>query len=175
MARADRVDQARRAARVLPWWQPWAAVAGFAALVHFAWEMLQVPYFRDMPTAPHWQAVRTCAVATVGDVVLTLVAYGAVAAVAGSRVWLGRPGAVRMAGYLLVGIVVTASAEYLSVHVLGRWAYRPGAPTVLGLGLTPLLQWILLPPLTLWLARGHLGWTPYHPDTPLTPELEISR
>ena len=76
---------------------------------------------------------------------------------------------------VVVDIVVTASVEYLSVHVLGRWAYRPGAPTVLGLGLTPLLQWILLPPLTLWLARRHLGWTPYHADTPLTPEMEISR
>ena len=117
------------AGRAVPWWQPWAALALFAFLLHFAWEMLQAPAYRAMPDARHWDAVQICLLATVGDVVLTLVAYAVIVAATRRRWWLG-------------------------------------TPTLFGVGITPLLQWLLLPPLTLWLARQHLGWTPTQPLHP---------
>jgi len=58
------------------------------------------------------------------------------------------------------GLVVTAALEMCNVYVLHRWAYGVEMPRVFGVGITPLLQWLLLPPATLWLARRHLGWTP---------------
>ena len=149
--------------RAAPWWQPWAALAMFAFLLHFAWEMLQVPAYRAMPDARHWDAVQTCLRATVGDVVLTLVAYSSVAAASRRRWWLGTPTAGTITGFVALGLVITIVVEALSVYVLRRWAYAPGSPTILGIGITPLLQWTVLPPLTLWLARRHLGWTSTYP------------
>ena len=35
---------------------PAVNVALFAFLLNYPWEFLQVPLFRDMPTAPHWEA-----------------------------------------------------------------------------------------------------------------------
>ncbi len=47
--------------------------------------------------------------------------------------------------------------EFVNVYWLGRWAYAERMPLVLGVGVTPLLQWVLVPPLPLWLARRYLG------------------
>jgi hypothetical protein len=31
-------------------------------------------------------------------------------------------------------------------------------PVVLGIGIAPMLQWIVIPPVVLWLAARHLGF-----------------
>lgn len=144
----------------LPLWQPWVAVGLFAFLLHFTWEMLQVPFYRDMPQAPHWAATLVCFKATLGDVVITEIAFGAVALASRHRAWLARPSTGRLVLYVGVGLVITAAVELLSVHVWERWAYAPNMPLVFGIGALPLLQWLLLPPLVLWFARRHLGWGP---------------
>ncbi len=138
-------------------WQPWAAVGGFALLLHFVWEMLQAPFFEDMATAPHWSAVLRCARASAGDVGIAWLAYAAAAWWAGRRSWLEEPGRTPFRIYLIVGLAVTVLLEWVNVYVRHTWAYADEMPLVLGIGLTPLLQWLLLPPLTLWLARRHLG------------------
>lgn len=143
--------------RSRPRWQPWAALALFAFLLNFAWEMLQAPLYRGMADAAHWAAVRTCTVATVGDVGILLVAYGLVAAVARQRWWAAMPTARRVAGFVAAGLVMTVALEALNVYVLERWAYGPRMPLLVGIGIAPVLQWLVLPPLTLWLARRHLG------------------
>ncbi len=57
----------------------------------------------------------------------------------------------------MTGLAVTVAPEWLNVHVWRRWAYGEDMPVVLGVGLTPLLLWVIVPLLTLWLARRHLG------------------
>ncbi len=138
-------------------WQPWAAVAGFAFLLHFVWETLQAPFFEGMAAAPHWRAVLRCARASAGDVVIAWLAYGAGAWWAGRRSWLADPGRIPFRIYMIVGLAITVFLEWVNVYVRHAWAYANGMPVLLGIGLTPLVQWLLLPPLTLWLARRHLG------------------
>lgn len=142
------------------WWQPWTALAAFGFLLHFVWEFLQVPLYRDMASMPHWEGIRTCTVATFGDVLILLPAYAVVALVARDRWWLRRRSAGAMAGFIAAGVVVTVMLEWLNVYVRGRWAYAPAMPLVLGVGLSPLAQWLVVPPVTLWLARRHLGGAP---------------
>lgn len=139
--------------------RPWGPIALFGFLLNFAWEMLQVPAFRGLAEAPHWDATLFCLRATVGDVVILLGAYGVVAVYTGpgSR-WIEEPSRERLLAFVATGVAATVVLEWLNVHVLGRWSYVEGLPTVGGVGLPPLLQWILLPPLALWLARRHLGF-----------------
>ena len=40
----------------------------FSFLLHFVWEMLQVPLYVEMANAAHWEATRVCLFATMGDV-----------------------------------------------------------------------------------------------------------
>lgn len=145
------------AARIGRQWQPWLALGGFALLDNFAWEMLQAPLYRGMPQAAHWAAVLECGQATLGDAVITLAAYAVAAPWGGGRGWIGNPRGKPFAVYLATGLATTSALEIWNVYGRGRWAYAVSMPLVLGIGLAPLLQWVLLPPLTLWLARRHLG------------------
>jgi len=59
-------------------------------------------------------------------------------------------------------------AERTSVSVRTR-ALLISLPFVLGIGIAPLVQWLVLPLLTLWLARRHLGAaTPHNLSFPRT-------
>lgn len=141
----------------LPRWQPWAALALFAFLLNFTWELLQVPFYRGMDEAPHWKATLSCLRASGGDVLIAGSAYGAVA-VASGRFWLARLTLRRVAAFIAAGLLITVAVELVSVHALGRWTYADGVPVVWGVGLPPLLQWTVLPPAFLWLTRRHFGW-----------------
>ncbi len=142
----------------LPLWQPWLALGLFAFLLHFVWELLQTPFYAQMGGARHWAAVLRCTRATGGDVLITWGAYAVAAVWVHSRLWLAslwrRDGLVV---FLLSGLAITVALEWLNVYVWRSWAYSGEMPVVLGIGLTPILQWLLVPPLTLWLARRHLG------------------
>src|SRR5437763_10508241 len=51
----------------------------FGFLLNFVWEMLQVPLFEGMKEKQHWEAVRACTIATLGDIAILLIAYWLVA------------------------------------------------------------------------------------------------
>jgi hypothetical protein len=55
-----------------------------------------------------------------------------------------------------LGAGFTVYSEHLNVVVRHAWAYAPAMPVLpgLGIGLAPLLQWLLVPPLALLWARG---------------------
>lgn len=139
-------------AHVLPRWQPWAALAAVSLPLHFAWELLQAPLYLPHERGGAW----LCAQASAGDVVITLLAYAGASWVAGTRAWIERQHATRVAAYLAIGLGVTVLLEFLSVYRWGRWAYRPNMPRLLGIGVAPLAQWIVVPVLTLWLAKPYL-------------------
>ena len=69
-------------------------IAVFAVLLNSPWEFLQVPFFNEMPSADHWEGVKACTRATLGDAGIMLIAYWAVAVRAG-RYWLLRPSPLR--------------------------------------------------------------------------------
>jgi hypothetical protein len=143
-----------------PPWQPWAAVAGFAFLLHFAWEMLQFPLYAGMAAARHDAATWTCVRATLGDVLIALLAFAAASVAARSRLWFRRRPGAALAVYLASGLGTTIVVEVLSVSYWRRWAYAPAMPMVLGVGLAPLAQWVVVPLLTVWLVRRHIGVPP---------------
>ncbi|MEW5926088.1 MAG: hypothetical protein AB1941_01245 [Gemmatimonadota bacterium] len=136
---------------------PEVNVAIFAFLLNFVWEFWQVPFFEGMAAAPHWDAVRLCTRATLGDAGIALVGFWAVAA-ARSRAWILRPTWGEVAGFTAVGVAITFAVEWLATEVWGRWAYAESMPTLplLGTGILPLLQWMVLPPLVVWFVHRQL-------------------
>ncbi len=131
--------------------------AFYALLVHFFWEMMQTPFFQEMPAMAHWPATLFCLRATVGDVAITLVAYLMVAVVERDRGWFIEPVKGAVALYLGVGLVLTAGLEVHAVYWAHRWAYSPVMPIVpgLGIGLVPVVQWIVVPMVVLFVVRRH--------------------
>ena len=142
-------------------WLPEFNVAVFAFLLNFPWEFLQVPLFADMAGAPHWTAIKRCAIATLGDIAIMLIAYWFVAAVAGSRHWIAGPKAAHLAMFVGAGVAITVVIEWLALRGrwLDGWGYSSLMPVVpgLGIGLSPLVQWLVLPPLAVWFVRRRLA------------------
>ena len=133
-------------------------MGGFSFGAHFVWEFLHAPLYRGLAEGSHVDRIRCCLLATLGDVVIALVAYGAIALVMRDRFWLAPSRGSRGAelGYVTLGVAITVAMELLSVAVWRRWAYTDAMPTIGGVGLSPLLQWLAAPPLVLWLAGRHL-------------------
>ena len=117
---------------------------------HFVWEFLQVPTYEGMATLPHWEGIKVCTAATVGDIGIALVAFWATAAVSRSRQWIVFPGPWQLMLFVAVGTVFTVGLEFYYIEVSGRWSYSELMPRVppFGTGLAPLLQWIVVPLLT---------------------------
>ena len=130
-------------------------VAVFALLLNYPWELLQVPFFLGMAGAPHWDAILFCSRAALGDAAIALVAFTLVAVPARSRRWILRPTPPRILGFVATGLLITLAFEWIATDVLDRWQYAPAMPRlpVVGTGVLPFIQWILLPPLVLWFAR----------------------
>jgi hypothetical protein len=124
-------------------------------LLHLAWENWQILFYEGMAEAPHAQAVWTCTLASFGDANIAFVAYGAAALRARSWTWLNSPGKRPVTTYLLSGISITVVLEYLATEVWQRWAYSEWMPVVpvLGTGLAPILQWVVIPLLSLSATR----------------------
>ena len=129
----------------------------FALLLNFPWEVLQAPLFEGMATAPHSAVVGACLQATLGDAVIMLLAHASVAAVTWRRRWLLVPSRCEVAGFIVVGVAMTAVIEWLATrgHWAQTWAYSAEMPVIPGIeiGLSPLLQWVIVPPMALWFVR----------------------
>ena len=117
--------------------------------------MLQVPFYQDMADNRHAQVVWTCTQATFGDANIALVAYLIASLTARSLAWLYPVSRRTLLVYLMVGLLITVFFEYLATEVLDRWTYSAQMPTLplIGTGLLPILQWLVVPLLSLRMTQ----------------------
>ncbi len=123
---------------------------------NLAWEFAHLPLYTIWQTASGGQIVYAAVHCWLGDLLIAAACLG-VAVLTTNRSW-------PTGGYLRAAIAATALGvastivlEWVNVDVLNDWAYAPSMPTlpILGTGLSPLLQWLVLPPLAFVLARPH--------------------
>jgi hypothetical protein len=132
--------------------------AVFFAL-NLAWESLQIPLYTTWSERwPHVvSAVLHC---TVGDLLIGAVVLAFALAIAGRRWPAERPARRRIAVLTtLAGVAYTVFSEWLNVDIRQSWAYSGLMPRLppLGTGLTPVLQWLVLPPLALHVVLRDRG------------------
>lgn len=130
-----------------------------SVVLHLAWEVVQLPLYTILsdPISKRAFAVLHC---TIGDLMIAGLALLLALALA-ARVDWPRDGARTVWLLLLfVGAGYTIYSEWLNVNVRGSWAYAPLMPTlpILGTGLSPLLQWIVIPTAALGFAIGRAPW-----------------
>jgi hypothetical protein len=125
-----------------------ASTIGYWALLsvgyHLGWEILQLPLYTiwrsDLATIVF--AVAHC---TAGDVLIAVSTYAFGAAVARTWQWPMRRPIPGLASVLVAGVAYAALSEWLNVSVRGSWEYAEAMPVIAGIGLSPLLQWALVP------------------------------
>ncbi len=128
-------------------------VPGFG--LSLVWEVLQSPCYTDTFTSPWITVVLNRLHCAGGDAGILLAAFWIVALRWG-RFWIRLPHWASYMTFLALGVGYTAGSEYVNVFVRQSWAYSRWMPTVAGIGLVPLLQWVVVPSVSVQLARGGL-------------------
>jgi hypothetical protein len=129
------------------------------AAANLAWEVAQLPLYPIWAEEPPGSVLYAVAHCTAGDVLIAGSALLLAMCLAAPRGFPER-GLVRaVIVATLVGLAYTAFSEWLNTAVRASWAYAPSMPIVpfIGVGLTPFLQWLLLPPAVLFIAFRRQG------------------
>jgi hypothetical protein len=129
----------------------WSALA---FVLNLAWEIAHVRLYTIWETADGAGVAWAVLHCSLGDVVIAFAMF-ALASIAlrsanwpVSRPWAG--GAIVMSG----AMAYTAWSEWHNVYRTGTWGYAESMPTIFGIGLSPLLQWLILPPLIIGAYRA---------------------
>lgn len=131
---------------------PWRPVRRYLAVMaagNLVWEIAHLPLYTIWLTGTVGEIAYAVLHCTGGDVLIATTTLGIALLLAGRR-WplLGRRKVVALT--ILFAVAYTVFSEWLNISVRGSWAYRDLMPRLppFGTGLTPLLQWIVLP----WIA-----------------------
>ena len=124
-----------------------------AFFLNFIWEIFQAPLY-----APHFAGVSAFIFvhlkASAGDVLLVFLIVILNALVFQDRFWFQALSAKKAASSVFLGFIIAVIVEKLAL-ASGRWAYNSLMPVIplFNVGLTPVLQMMILPILSLWIAR----------------------
>jgi hypothetical protein len=131
------------------------------ALTSLAWEILQLPLYTLWKSGTRAQIASAIAHCTAGDVLIAAAALSAAALAAGGPDWPLRRFAPVAAIAILIGVAYTICSEWFNVSVRGAWTYTDAMPTIplpgFAPGVSPVLQWLVVPAFAFWRARAGLG------------------
>ena len=132
----------------------WAALS---LLLNLAWEFAHLPLYtiwKDESAAGIAYAVMHC---TAGDALIAGATFLLTGAVLRDSDWVSsipwRGGAIAVS----LGLAYTVYSEWHNVYQVGAWAYSPAMPLVFGIGLSPLLQWLVIPVSMMFILRARAG------------------
>lgn len=118
-----------------------------AVLLNYPWERVQSSLYvgEDASNIVWW----LCLLASLADGLLVLLIYAVGRVALRRRDWFEQPGVLGYVFMLAVGLVISVSVEWITVYIAKWWTYAEQMPLVpgLGVGLAPLAQMLVLPPL----------------------------
>jgi len=133
----------------------------FALMLSLPWELGQMWLYTGSAQMSHLEGIRICMAATAGDAVIMLIAFGVVAHAARSPSWVRAPTMRQVSGFVAIGLMVTIAVEIVATRSNGpfSWRYAPAMPVtpLFGIGLLPLLMWVVVPLLVLWFVRRQIA------------------
>jgi hypothetical protein len=119
------------------------------------WEVAQFPLYTVWHEGDWNYILYGLAHCTLGDLIILLAAYWVVALLNRDRNWHLNTVLPNGALFVVLGAVYTVYSEIMNVRIKGTWDYTELMPIVpvVDIGAMPFLQWILVPPVLLWLMR----------------------
>jgi hypothetical protein len=120
---------------------------GFITGLHLIWEAVQLPLYTIWNTGSPPEIAFAVFHCTVGDFMIATLSLVMALVCFGGPAWPHQRFIPVMVATLAFGIAYTIYSEYLNTAVRKAWAYSELMPTLplLGTGLSPLLQWIVVP------------------------------
>lgn len=131
---------------------PEAKLAVWGGLLNVLWEFGHSSLYTDHVRGL-WYVVWTRQHCTGGDVMILVITFCVVSLLARSRSWVTEGSNWPRVLFVVGGFSYTVFSEWLNTTVRETWAYTDAMPQILGFGLSPLLQWIVVPPVVMCLMR----------------------
>ena len=122
----------------------WSALA---FVLNLTWEITHVRLYTLWYEADRTTIAWSLVHCSLGDVVIALATFTLAGLALRQTDWpIYRPwtGAVIV---VIMAMTYTALSEWYNVYQAGNWGYTASMPIIFGIGLSPLLQWLVLPPL----------------------------
>ncbi len=140
----------------------------FGLPLELLWEVAQFPLYTVWHEGDWSYILYGLAHCTLGDLLILLGAYWVVSLLNRSRYWYQSNILVNGFLFTLLGLGYTVYSEIVNVSIKGTWDYTELMPIVpvIEIGGMPFMQWILVPPVTLWLMRMFV------PHTAMLPKRE---
>lgn len=135
-----------------------AAWATLAAVLHLLWEIAQLPLYAIWGDPDRARVTRYVLHCLAGDVLISTTIYLLTAIAFRELYWPERHPWSAGALAVVLGLAFTAVSEWYNVYVLGSWFYAPRMPTLGGIGVAPLLQWMVVPTMMILLWRRGFTW-----------------
>lgn len=127
------------------------------AAADLAWEAAHLPLYTLWRTGTAREKLFAVVHCTLGDLLIAVASLVLGLVLAGHRDWPVRRFGAVAALTMAFGLGYTAFSEWLNIVVRESWAYSELMPVVpvfgFGVGVSPLLQWLVVPALALRLAR----------------------
>ncbi len=125
------------------------------AAANLVWEVAQFPLYQIWLDGSLFEQAYAIVHCTIGDVMIAASSLALAYGLVGRGVWPDRRYAATTIAATMTGVAYTIFSEWLNISVRGSWAYRDIMPLVppFGTGLTPLLQWLILPPVMFAIAQ----------------------
>jgi hypothetical protein len=136
------------------WLAALRAYLAISAGLNLLWEGAQLPLYELGSTSTIGTKAFTIVHCALGDVLIAALALVAALVVIGCSAWPVERARVVFMLAVSFGIAYTIYSEWLNTTVRQSWAYSPLMPVLplIGTGLSPLLQWLVVPSLALTLA-----------------------
>ena len=114
---------------------------------HLIWEIAQLPLYTIWSTGTPRKIAFAVLHCTAGDLMIATLSLVVALVCFGGPAWPRERFIPVMAATLVIGIGYTVYSEWLNTAVRKAWAYSELMPTLpmLGTGLSPLLQWVIVP------------------------------
>ena len=147
----------RRPAR--GWIGAFRAYLAVIAVANLAWETAQLPLYTIWKTGSARENAFAVLHCTAGDLLIALSSLSLALVLIADRDWPATRFLPVSAVAVLFGVGYTAFSEWLNIVVRQAWEYSDLMPVlpVFGfeVGVSPLLQWIIIPAAAFWCARRY--------------------
>lgn len=118
-----------------------------SATAHVTWEVAQLPFYTIWRNGT-WREIAFAVVhCSAGDVMIAALVLLLALLLFGTERWPLERARPVIAATLVFGIAYTIFSEWLNVSVRGSWTYSSLMPVlpIIGTGLMPVLQWMIVP------------------------------
>ena len=131
------------------------------AIFNIFWEMMQMPLYTMWNNDTWGTIIYSVIHCTFGDVLIAVTSIALALLICGNSQWPQKNFCIVAVLTVIIGISYTFYSEWLNIYIHKSWAYTDTMPVLnIGpwdFGISPLMQWLIIPSLALWLTQKRLA------------------